>query len=326
MNVLPGRIEFIDISKTIAIAIVVLGHAIVQGTVGPNRGIIFDVIYSFHMPLFFVISGYIYEKNGKKVSMGILASMLWRFVVVSLVWHTFYTLVFKTPASLFNDPISFYVNYLLYPDSPWFLMVFFGATLLYLVSKMVSRNYKWYFFCTLFFCVVYLLIKKQNFPILDFALLTRSLYYSIFIFMGSMLFLFRDYLLAKKIMYIYVLSFLCLFLVRDLGGYYSQFCIDLILAALGSIVVVITSVYISEFFCVNCFFLWIGSRTLHIYLLNGLFYSVGVFDGVLRIVSCFVANVLLSVAVVALFEKIAKRNKCVDCMYMIFFGKRVGLV
>lgn len=61
------RIEWIDSTRGIAILLVVVGH-VVGGYTG-NYGlpeyqriidIVVDVIYTFHMPLFFMISGYVF--------------------------------------------------------------------------------------------------------------------------------------------------------------------------------------------------------------------------------------------------------------------------
>jgi len=75
-NVSKNRIKWIDALKGFAILTVVIGH-VADGYLNSNifeshnnlLYIIFNVIYSFHMPLFFIISGYIfitaYCKEGK---------------------------------------------------------------------------------------------------------------------------------------------------------------------------------------------------------------------------------------------------------------------
>ncbi|WEE36950.1 acyltransferase family protein [Lactiplantibacillus paraplantarum] len=51
------RIEWIDIAKGIAILAVVIGH-----TLGPYNGQFFgSLIFAFHMPIFFMLSGYLYH-------------------------------------------------------------------------------------------------------------------------------------------------------------------------------------------------------------------------------------------------------------------------
>ena len=48
------RIEWIDIAKGVAILLVIVGHTVKYGTFSR------DLIFSFHMPLFFILSGYTY--------------------------------------------------------------------------------------------------------------------------------------------------------------------------------------------------------------------------------------------------------------------------
>ena len=51
-----NRILFIDLAKGIAILLVVIGHIDTTPYIKP-------LIYSFHMPLFFILSGYFFKKN-----------------------------------------------------------------------------------------------------------------------------------------------------------------------------------------------------------------------------------------------------------------------
>lgn len=69
---LPKRNEYLDIVKGIAMILVFLGHAIQQAdAINCYDNIIFDVIYSFHMPLFMLVSGYLfwnsYVKNKNSI-------------------------------------------------------------------------------------------------------------------------------------------------------------------------------------------------------------------------------------------------------------------
>ena len=53
------RIEWVDIAKTIGIFLVIANHF---GTNFGNEKIVY-AIAAFHMPLFFLVSGYIYKRN-----------------------------------------------------------------------------------------------------------------------------------------------------------------------------------------------------------------------------------------------------------------------
>lgn len=52
------RLVFVDVAKAIAIFLVVLGHVVSSNTTTKL------VLYSFHMPLFFILSGFFFSMNG----------------------------------------------------------------------------------------------------------------------------------------------------------------------------------------------------------------------------------------------------------------------
>lgn len=65
---ISSRETYLDIAKGIGIFLVVVGHCIpdassVNGISSPLMRIIFHVIYSFHMPLFFFISGFLFSAS-----------------------------------------------------------------------------------------------------------------------------------------------------------------------------------------------------------------------------------------------------------------------
>lgn len=60
-----ARIEHIDIARGIAIILVVLGHCCPSADIDLNR-----VILSFHMPLFFFLSGVFAKSETAKTIMG----------------------------------------------------------------------------------------------------------------------------------------------------------------------------------------------------------------------------------------------------------------
>ena len=82
----------ITIARGIGILLVVLGHALKQtGVTNTAVDVLIEVIYSFHMPLFFVLSG---------------------FVSVKILQYTIYPLYqeqnVETPASVFCHGYSLY--------------------------------------------------------------------------------------------------------------------------------------------------------------------------------------------------------------------------
>jgi len=58
-----NRLYYLDTMKGILIILVVLGHAIQSTIPDYQHNFLFRLIYSFHMPLFFLISGYLTLKE-----------------------------------------------------------------------------------------------------------------------------------------------------------------------------------------------------------------------------------------------------------------------
>ena len=57
------RLLYLDNLKGFLIILVILGHCIEYGTESFDENTLFKIIYSFHMPLFFMISGYLSYKE-----------------------------------------------------------------------------------------------------------------------------------------------------------------------------------------------------------------------------------------------------------------------
>lgn len=65
MNNSKIRLDYVDCMRGIAILLVVIGHLIQTNDIYYAHNYAFEFIYSFHMPLFFAISGYIIAKTSK---------------------------------------------------------------------------------------------------------------------------------------------------------------------------------------------------------------------------------------------------------------------
>lgn len=111
-----GRIEWIDIAKGIAIFLVVIGHCIPDaasptGISVPGYRMLHDVIYSFHMPLFFFLAGYLVVRkkildSGKKW-VDIIITRMHRLLIPYLFVGLIYA-PFKLLLSRFaNKPYDF---------------------------------------------------------------------------------------------------------------------------------------------------------------------------------------------------------------------------
>jgi fucose 4-O-acetylase-like acetyltransferase len=95
------RNELLDIIKGISIILVVFGHCIQfgNGINFLNSNIFFDdiffkIIYSFHMPLFMIISGYFYFFTVSKCNIkSLVESRITKLLVPIFVWNGLFCIV-----------------------------------------------------------------------------------------------------------------------------------------------------------------------------------------------------------------------------------------
>lgn len=141
-----NREPLIDVAKGIAILLVLLGHTI-QFASGEEfekaslfyNNIVFKTIYSFHMPLFMVISGYLYYNSiNNKSFTRIITDKLRQLIVpifsiALIVWllqfHTDYT---------FLDQIRSYLSVTRY--TLWFLWALFYSSIGVLLGNKLFKD------------------------------------------------------------------------------------------------------------------------------------------------------------------------------------------
>lgn len=126
------RLIEIDALRGCLIVLVIIGHALQQGE-GYERNVAWNVIYSFHMAAFFVVSGY--------VSASLKAISIWRRCKQLFVPFVVWTLL----VSLRKEESGAYLlEVIRRPDSSyWFLYCLFMVSLAFHgVAKIVSDKYK----------------------------------------------------------------------------------------------------------------------------------------------------------------------------------------
>lgn len=144
------RIEYIDTLRGFAIFLVTLGHVLENS--GYNKGPLFQFIYSFHMPLFFCISGFVlaYSFDNKVATTNnVTVKECYKFVfdkfkAIMLPYYTW---------SLIARPLFFYtfngtLNYQNIIDavfinntSFWFLPCLFGLSIIFITYKFLLYSF-----------------------------------------------------------------------------------------------------------------------------------------------------------------------------------------
>lgn len=134
-----NRIFEFDFFKGIAIILMVMGHVIQQnweGALGHHP--VYTWIYSFHMPLFFFISGFLinYTMGNKSIS-----KALWK-KSLSLLVPYFIGIYVITPF-LSKESLPSFFHIITETDTRyWFVYILFVFSVLYYVGQLISRGLK----------------------------------------------------------------------------------------------------------------------------------------------------------------------------------------
>lgn len=141
-----GRQVWLDYAKAIGITLVVLGHAN-QGLAGPDmtawnayQVLINSLIYSFHMPLFFVLAGYAAALAPSDNAARFVRGLFWGVVLPYLVWSTIWIGVKAALPEATTNPagLTDLTRILWAPvEHLWFLYALFFARI---VWQLVPRD------------------------------------------------------------------------------------------------------------------------------------------------------------------------------------------
>lgn len=136
------RIEWIDSLKGIGIFLVVLGHATID-----NKA--FSYIFSFHMPLFFFISGYLFDfnkyKSFKKFAKTKFKSILWPYIIFSIISILIIIALDSQNIQHIQNYIRDFIlakrNNIPYNGALWFLAALFVTEMMYfLLMQYVKKD------------------------------------------------------------------------------------------------------------------------------------------------------------------------------------------
>ena len=149
------RINEIDIARGLAIILIVFGHTINHSI---HCNIVFKILYSFHVALFFIISGYIC--NTKKNYLIFVKNKICRLLIPYFVW----SILFLIPYFLFGTNVAKNINVIssfnikelimniLYGNgnlnalkqnsSLWFLPALFSMELIYYWIVKLSESWR----------------------------------------------------------------------------------------------------------------------------------------------------------------------------------------
>lgn len=145
---LPVRIEIIDYLKGYAILLVMLGHTIQSSYIDFDNNHVFRFIYSFHMPLFMFLSGYVISLP----PLNSLKKIFVRLIVPFIFWGLFSYLLKLGEWNHNRDFVFLFTH----PDNGlWFLYILYLINFWYVISFIVFKINKYIgvFVCLLLFLI-----------------------------------------------------------------------------------------------------------------------------------------------------------------------------
>lgn len=132
-----NRNGFVDALKGYAIILVIVGHSIQSNSVNFDENIIFRIIYSFHMPLFMFLSGFVLWLQRAKIN---YIYLLKRSMTLVIPFFTVYILNYFLTSSFHQFSLLMYLRDLVVaPDlGVWFLWtLFLNYLLFFAIYKLI---------------------------------------------------------------------------------------------------------------------------------------------------------------------------------------------
>lgn len=327
------RLNYIDQAKGIAIILVVVGHLVQWNFTGESCKVIFDYIYSFNMPLFFFISGFLAYKSRFKIeSVTLIPLFKKRFIGLALPFFSWGLFVFPiviSGNSNFKELLSEWGRNLMFPEyGYWFLIVLFCMHVYYVVacllSNFIKRVIKYRFFVKysdeLFFAIILICIWLLS------HFLCPSRYFSsrylIMFFMGC---LFYKYNMVQRIpkygVGIMVIIFVLLAPLWHFNGSESNIALSTIISLLVSPALLCILSYSKPkmnriSYC--------GTNSLEIYIIHMLFIRILSVAVHININSLFLMILLFIVGYILSYISIVIANifKTIPYCSILLFGKK----
>jgi fucose 4-O-acetylase-like acetyltransferase len=144
-----NRINWVDYAKGIGIILVVYGH-VIRGLYGSgiiNKDFYYysdTFVYSFHMPLFFILSGYFFPHSIKKRWATFTTNKIQTLIYPFIVWSIIQTIIEVLLSNYTNNKVSSQalLECLIIPRAQfWFLYALFFINLLNYAFYILNKRY-----------------------------------------------------------------------------------------------------------------------------------------------------------------------------------------
>lgn len=265
------RYKELDLMKGIGILLVYLGHSFNFPNFKWTKILFFlgNVVYSFHMPMFFFISGFLSntdkELNLKKFYKGKIKRLLVPYLFINLVDFIPRTLFPKLVNSEFGGikEVLFYGTKI-----SWFVYTLFIIFMIFpFLDNYILKKDKYYLFGLFLIILNYLKIFKT----VEIFSLEEVVSYLLYFYLGYIIKPFYNERIKNGIgsQNLIFLIISIIFLSFSYKYYYLNYFNSIILAALGILFVLNIALRIKENSVIYKFFNFLGINSLTFYLIEG---------------------------------------------------------
>lgn len=160
----------ISLLKTVATVLVVLGHSITEEYRYGILGVVWTIIYSFHMFLFFAISGYLFQGNIKKYTTSkvqfcvkkfkqlmvpyiVITALVYGILFVSNGFPTLYSLLGKPELTKMGFINALILNKNHYDTHLWYVYRLFFVFVINIVFVNSTKSIPFFLSCCVLNCV-----------------------------------------------------------------------------------------------------------------------------------------------------------------------------
>ncbi|MBQ8167670.1 MAG: acyltransferase [Lachnospiraceae bacterium] len=280
-----NRNENIDIIRGFAVVLMVLGHSVAAENLNDIDSkcckVVFEYIYTFHMPLFFIIAGFCYKRCvnyfeyvNKRVKRILVPYVV--FSVVSIILRNIFSVFTLSKSNIGEDVISI----LFYGADIWFLYVMFEVSIFFpLIERIVEKNkLKCYVGLILILIIGFVLRNRGIF------LVNNMTYYMLFFLLGYVLKARIEQMLEEKsnvnkklqiiiALILYTLIGCSVCFEWENANLFFMHIIRVFLATIGCFASFLLLKNI-ELFKIKSILKNIGTYSLPIYIFNGYFISI----------------------------------------------------
>lgn len=329
------RIKWIDLSKGIAIILVVIGHTF------PENSYLWNFIFSFHMPFFFIIAGFLYSPKLFKTSIINNAQRLLLPYFATCIAYALLILIKLRHVPLLENirnsivatlygtgstPIQF--PYIGEMGAIWFLLAMFFANIIfnYIMNKTNKSKYMQAIIIFILSIAGYIVGQNIYLPwSIDISLVSL-----LFMYIGYMLKYTKFFQRKPNLFIIFVLFSIWGLSIYN-GGLnintrtYNNPLISIIGSVGGSIFLIYLSITISKFEFIEKGLSYVGKETLTILCIHLLEGKCFPWEKILHYEILYSNAIMLSIFKIIVILAICTRVKNVPFIRSMYYYKQYPL-